>query len=168
MRLEVIAEKGFGTKALKSVARFPIVRMPDLDIRMAPKKLLVVKEQVHSQRFSKNSMDQVPALLVSIDSALLTVSPQRFTLSLALIASKSAVHRFDVVRGRIKTKIAAALDLILRRGTFTFPKGYPAQPGQPSEPQVKDNELSPKISTKLLHHPVPVDLKAWVLPGMRS
>ena len=76
------------------------------------------------------------------------------------------MHRFAVVRTGIKRKIAGALDLIVRRGALPVPEDEPKQPGEQSEPEVKDHKLGSKKPRILLHNPALADPKTWILPGM--
>ena len=62
-RREASAEKQVGQKSGKlsqNVMRFPRVQMSALDIRMIPKKMLVIKEQEMSPILSKNPRKEVP------------------------------------------------------------------------------------------------------------
>jgi len=58
MRLEVSAERKLASRSRKELSqkatRLPSVQLPNLDIRMIPKKTLVVKEQEQSPILSKN------------------------------------------------------------------------------------------------------------------
>jgi hypothetical protein len=172
VRLEASAEKAsagkLGVKESRIVTRFPFVRMPNLDIRMIPKKLLVVKGKEHFQNPSEDLRNQVLASLVSTDSASLMLSPKLSDSSLSVITSKVAIHRFAVVRIRIRRRIVGALDLIVRRGAFPFPEDEPKKLGERSKPQVKNPKLDSETPKILLHDPAPANSKSWILPGIHS
>ena len=93
--------------------QLPFVQLPNLNIRMIPKKTLVVKEQEQSPILSKNPRDEVLVRLVSTNCPSLMLSPQRSDLSLMVITPKATMHRFTVVRVRVKRRIVVALDLIV-------------------------------------------------------
>jgi len=61
--LEALAEKKLGSNSGKrlsqKVMRFPSVQLPCFDIRMIPKKMLVVKEQEDPPILSKNPRKEV-------------------------------------------------------------------------------------------------------------
>ena len=80
---------------------------------MIPKKTLVVKEQEQSSVLSKDPREEVLVRSVPTDSPSLMFSPQRSDLSLLVITPKATVHRFAVVRVRVKRGIVGALDLIV-------------------------------------------------------
>jgi len=117
MRLEVSAERKLASRSRKELSqnatRLPFVQLPNLDIRMIPKKTLVVKEQEQSPILSKNLRDEVLVRLVSTNGPSLMFSPQRSDPSLLVITPKATVHRFAVVRVRVKRGIVGALDLIV-------------------------------------------------------
>lgn len=166
MRLEATAEKERpGEKGSQTVSRLPHVRMPNLDIRMVPRKLLVVREKDHSRIPSKDLKNQVLVSLVPADSALLTPS-KRVNFTLLVVATKAAVHRSSAVRIRIKRRIAGALDLIVRRGAFPSPVNEEKQLDKLPRPKVEDHKTSPKKSSILLHDPALADPKAWIIPGV--
>ena len=168
VRLEASEEKKSGGKAFQSVTRLPSVALSSLDIRMIPKKMLVAKEQKPSPILSKNPRKEVLASSVSMDRALLMFSLQRSDLSLVVISPKATVHRFAVVRVRIKRRILGALDLIIRRGAFPYPKSELRQLSKPREFEVKDHRLDSGKPSVLLHHPTLGGPQAWILPGTHS
>lgn len=172
MRLEAIAEKKLvensGKKQSLTVTRFPFVRLASLDIRMVPKKLLIVTEGDHSNIPPKNLRNQVHTLLVSTSSRLLTISRKRSNLSLTVITPKATVHRFAVVRTRTKRRIAGALDLVVRRGAFPLPEDRSKQSNKLSVPEVKNHKLGSRKPRILLHNKTLANPKAWILPGMHS
>lgn len=90
------------------------------------------------------------------------VFSQRSDLSLIVIIPKATVHRFAVVRVRIKRRIVGALDLIVRRGASPFPETNPKQ----WESKVKDKKLDLEGPRVLLHDPTLANHQAWILPGM--
>jgi hypothetical protein len=65
VRLEALAEKKLrpklGRKPSQQVTQFPSVRLPSLDIRMIPRKILVAKEQEQSPILSKKPRKEVIA-----------------------------------------------------------------------------------------------------------
>ena len=169
MRLEAIAENGLkklGKKGFQTVTRFPSIRMSSLDIRMVPKKLLVVKEKDHSQLLPKKPKNQVLVLLASTDSALLILPPKQSDFSPLVVTPIISVHRFAVVRSTIRRRIIAAFDLIIRRGASPFPEVEPERPARRSEPKVKDEKPGSEKSRILIYDPALADPKAWILPGM--
>ena len=96
------------------------------------------------------------------------VFSQRSDLSLIVIIPKATVHRFAVVRVRIKRRIVGALDLIVRRGAFSFPESKLERPKKHGEPKVKDCKLDSEGPKILLHDSTNADVRAWILPGMHS
>jgi len=82
-----------------------------------------------------------------------------------VISPKATVHRFAVVRVRIKRRVLGALDLIVRRGAFPFPKSELRQLGKPQESEVKDHKLDSGKPSVLLHHPTLAGPQSWILPG---
>ena len=144
------------------MTQFPFIQLPCLDIRMIPKKMLAVKEQEDSPILSKNPRKEVLAQLFPANSASFMFSLQLSDLSLLVIAPKVSVHRFAVVRVRVKRRIVGALDLIIRRGVCPFPESEPGS----KKPKAKDREPNPEVSRILLHDPTLADPRAWILPGM--
>ncbi|KAF9781238.1 hypothetical protein BJ322DRAFT_1079903 [Thelephora terrestris] len=120
--------------------------MSGLDIRMIPKRMLVAKEQTPSPILSKNPRKE------------------RSDLSLIVIIPKATVHRFAVVRVKIKRRVVGALDLIIRRGALPFPESEPTQLGRSRTPEVKDHKLDSEDPRVLLHNPTLADPQAWILP----
>lgn len=145
-----------GEKSSRSVARFPSVHTPSLAIRMIPQKLLVPKEQEPSPILSKNPRKEVFTQFAPTNTAYLMLHPQRSDLSLKLITPKASVHRFAVVRVRVRRRVLSALDLIVRRGAAPPPRRQPKQPDKP-DPE------KPRI---LLQDPVLANHRSWVLPCM--
>lgn len=85
-----------------------------------------------------------------------------------MITPKATVHRFAVVRVRVKRRIVGALDLIVRRGAFSFPESKLERTKKLREPEVKDRKLDSEGPKILLHDSTHADVRAWVLPGMHS
>jgi len=79
MRLEVFAERKLASRSRKElsqkITRLPSVQLPDLGIRMVPKKTLVANEQEQSPILSKNPREEVLVRLVPTDSLSLMFSP---------------------------------------------------------------------------------------------
>jgi len=155
------SEKRLSQKA----TRFPSVRLPSVGIRMMPKKMLSAKEHVQPPILSKNPRKEVLVWLVSTNSVSLILY-QRSDFSLVMIIPKATVHRFAVVRVRIKRRIVGALDLIIRRGVFPFPKSKPDQSNKSWKPRVEDRKPDPKGPRILLYDQTLADPQAWILPGM--
>lgn len=59
VRLEAIAEKKSGNKSSQRATRFPFVHLPNVDIRMIPKKLLAAREPKQPPILSKNPRKEV-------------------------------------------------------------------------------------------------------------
>ncbi|KAF9648316.1 hypothetical protein BDM02DRAFT_3187273 [Thelephora ganbajun] len=150
VRLESLAEKKItsksGKKLSQKVARFPLVQLPSLDIRMVPKKMLVVKEQEQPPIVSRRPRKE------------------RSDLSLVVITPKATVHRFAVVRVRVKRRIVGALDLIVRRGVVPFPGSKPKQPNKRWESNIKGHKPDSEEPRVLLHDPTFANSRAWILP----
>jgi len=108
MKLETSAERKLASRSRKElsqkVTRLPFVQIPNLDIRMIPKKTLVVRSKRTLAR------EEVLARLISTDSPSLIFSPQRSGLSLLVITPETTVHRFAVVRVTVKRRIVGALN----------------------------------------------------------
>ena len=83
MKLETSAERKLASRSRKELSqkatRLPFVQLPNLDIRMIPKKTLVVRSKRTLAR------EEVLARLISTDSPSLIFSPQRSGLSLLVI-----------------------------------------------------------------------------------
>ena len=148
--------------------QFPVVKLQSLDIRMIPKKMLVVKKQVESPILSKNPRKEVRVWLVFINSALLRFFLQQSKFSLLVIATKAAVHNFAVVRVRVKRRVVGALDLIVRRGAYSFPEGMSKQPSKVGKPDLKGRKPDSEEPGILLHDQTLANPQAWILPGMHS
>jgi len=95
-------------------------------------------------------------------------SPQRSDLSLVVITPKATVHRFAVVRVKVKRRVINALDLIVRRGVFPFPESKPKQSSGPGNPKVGDRKPGSEEPRILLRDQTIAGHQAWILPGMHS
>ena len=93
---------------------------------------------------------------------------QRSDLSLRMITPKATVHRFAVVRTRVRRRIVGAFDLIVRRGVYPFPESKPRQPNKHGKPKVEDHGTNPEGPRILLHDPTLADIQTWVLPSTHS
>jgi hypothetical protein len=94
-------------------------------------------------------------------------SPKRSDFSVVVILSKVYVHRFAVVRVRIKRRIIGALDLIIRRGAFAT-EGEREQKDKPPEPKVMDLNPDSKMRKIISYHPALANHKYWIRPSMYS
>ena len=83
-----------------------------------------------------------------------------------MITPKATVHRFAVVRVRVKRRIINAFDLIVRRGVIPFPENKPRRRSKPGEPKVRDHKPDSEEPRALLHDPTLAGHQAWILPGM--
>ena len=135
---------------------------------MIPKKMLLAKEQEQPPILSKNPRKEVLAQLVSANGTLLILSFQRSDLSLQVITPKATVHRFAVVRVRVRRRIVSTLDLIIRRGAYPFPESKPGQTNKIGIPKFEDRKPGPEGSRTLLRDSTLVDPQAWILSSMRS
>lgn len=89
-------------------------------------------------------------------------------MSLVVITPKATVHRFAVVRVRVKRRVINALDLIVRRGAFPFPENRPKQSGRLGNPKVGDRKPGSEEPRILLRDQTMAGHQAWVLSGMHS
>jgi len=87
-------------------------------------------------------------------------------LSIVVVTPKATVHRFAIVRVKVKRRIINALDLIVRRGAFPSPERKPEQPSRLEKPKVGDRKLDSERPRILLHDPTLAGHQAWILPGM--
>ena len=78
------------------------------------------------------------------------------------------MHRFAVVRVRVKRRVVGALDLIVRRGAYPFPETEPRRPSKIGKPKVKDRKPDPEGPKILLYDPTLADPKTWILSSMHS
>jgi len=108
--------------------------------------MLVAKEQGQSPILSKNPREE------------------RSDLSLVVITPKATVHRFAVVRVRVKRRILGALDLVVRRGAFPSPENKPEKTSKLEKPNDKDHKSDLEQSRVLLHDPALADSQVWILP----
>lgn len=89
-------------------------------------------------------------------------------MSIVVVTPKATVHRFAVVRVKVKRRIINALDLIVRRGVFPFPERKPEQPNRLEKLKVGDRKPDSEKPKILLHDPTLAGHQAWILPGTHS
>jgi len=86
-----------------------------------------------------------------------------------VITPKATVHRFAVVRVRVRRRVVGAVDLIVRRGVVPFSESIPK--GSNKLEKSKGNNLKLEDSEEpkvLLHDSTLAGHQAWILPGMHS